>query len=300
MATLSQMKRGLTLRPTYDQILNSYLSGGPDIKKPDRRATFIRQSPQYQDLLKTDFIDLQKQQNDMLQSQRRDVMVKEQASRSGSDMKYVLASESSSMSSAEQQVESDLSAVSASSSSADYWWQMLDDQLDEMKDEEEQKRLRGKQLIKEHLKEVKEQHEYLGGVRDAFRAAQTTGTQDYSGTTGSKSLEKAIAKNQQSDRLRALPRGQSEPPPYIVEISKDPKNKGAVERKRLDLGLSPDPQTQAASSSSGATQIYSRYDEGNPETNVAPKGKPGRPKDPNSARQKALAKRGSSLFVEGL
>ena len=66
MATLTQMKRGLTLRPTYDQVLNSYLSGGPDIKKPDRGASFIRESPQYQDLLNADFIDLQKQQNDMV------------------------------------------------------------------------------------------------------------------------------------------------------------------------------------------------------------------------------------------
>jgi len=301
MATLSQMKRGLTLRPTYDQVLNSYLSGGPDIKKPDRRATFIRQSPQYQDLLKTDFIDLQKQQNDMLQSQRRDVMVKEQASRSGSDMKYVLASESSSMSSAEQAQSSDLSAISRHDTELKFEYESYDDFLSELEEDKDYKiKVRGKQLVKDHLKEVKEQHEYLGGVRDAFRAAQTTGTQDYSGTTGSKLLEKAIAKNQQSDRLRVLPRGQSEPPPYIAEISKDPKNKGAVERKRLDLGLSPDPQTQAASSSSGATQYYSLYDEGNPETNVAPKGSRGRPVNPNSARQKAMAKRGSSLFVEGL
>ena len=60
------MKRGLALSPTYDQVLNSYLSGGPDINKPNRVASFIRASPQYQDLQKNDFIDLQKQQNDML------------------------------------------------------------------------------------------------------------------------------------------------------------------------------------------------------------------------------------------
>ena len=78
MATLTQMKRGLSLRPTYDQVLNSYLSGGPDIKKPNRIASFIRASPQYQDLLKDDFIDLQKQQNDMLKSQRQEITIKEQ------------------------------------------------------------------------------------------------------------------------------------------------------------------------------------------------------------------------------
>ena len=64
------MKRGLSLNPTYDQVLNNYLSGGPYIKKPNRVASFIRASPQYQDLLKNDFIDLQKQQNDMLQKRQ--------------------------------------------------------------------------------------------------------------------------------------------------------------------------------------------------------------------------------------
>ena len=54
MATLSQMKKGLSLRPTYDQVLLAYLSG-THIEKPDRTARFIRESPQYQDLLKTDF-----------------------------------------------------------------------------------------------------------------------------------------------------------------------------------------------------------------------------------------------------
>ena len=90
MATLTQMKRGLSLRPTYDQVLNSYLSGGPDIKKPNRIASFIRASLQYQNILKDDFIDLQKQQNDMLKSQKRDVLLEEQASQSGSDMKSII------------------------------------------------------------------------------------------------------------------------------------------------------------------------------------------------------------------
>ena len=76
MATLKQIKKGLSLRPTYDEVLISYLSGGPDIKKPDRTASFIRESPQYQDLLKTDFLELQKQQNDMLQSQKKILYLK--------------------------------------------------------------------------------------------------------------------------------------------------------------------------------------------------------------------------------
>jgi len=293
---------GLSKRETYDEILGYLERGGGagiDVAFPNRQASFIRNSPQYQNILTLDFVDLQKQQENMLKQQKRDVIVKEQAS--DSSMKSVLASESSSMSSAEEAQASDLSALSRRDTELKFEYESYDDFLNELEEDKEYKiKVRGQQLVKDHLKEVKEQHEHLGGLRDAFRAAQTTGTQDYSGTTGSKLLEKAIAKNQQSDRLRVLPRGQSEPPPYIAEISKDPKNKGAVERKRLDLGLSPDPQTQAASSSSGATQYYSLYDEGNPETNVAPKGKSGRPVNPNSARQKAMAKRGSSLFVEGL
>ena len=68
MVTINEMKRGLALFPTYDQVLNSYLSGGPDIKKTNRVASFIRASPQYQDLLKNGVIDLQKQQNYMLKN----------------------------------------------------------------------------------------------------------------------------------------------------------------------------------------------------------------------------------------
>ena len=173
MATLKQMKRGLELRPTYDEVLNSYLSGGPDIKKPDRTASFIRESPQYQELLKTDFIDLQKQQNDILQTQRKHIVLKEQASQTGSDMKSVLASESSAVSEASQQVQSDLSAVSASSGKLDDWWQMLDDQLDDMKVEEEQK----KQDMAAKAKA--DMDAYVGNTKvlaDKFLAAKATGT----------------------------------------------------------------------------------------------------------------------------
>ena len=112
MATLKQIKRGLSLRPTYDEVLISYLSGGPDIKKPDRTASFIRESPQYQDLLKTDFLELQKQQNDMLQSEKKHIILKEMASQTNSDVKSVLASESPSESEATQQVQSDFNALS--------------------------------------------------------------------------------------------------------------------------------------------------------------------------------------------
>ena len=61
MATLKQMKNGLTLKPSYEQVLSSYLSGGPSISTPNRLAGKIRESLQYQDLLKINFIGLQEQ-----------------------------------------------------------------------------------------------------------------------------------------------------------------------------------------------------------------------------------------------
>ena len=125
MASIHQMKRGLSLRPTYDQVLDSYLSGGPDIKKPNRVASFIRESPHYQHLLKSDFIDVQKQQNDMLQTQRKHIVLKEQSSQSGSDVKSAIASQSPAESVSSQQVQSDLSAVSVQSGKAD---ELMDDE----------------------------------------------------------------------------------------------------------------------------------------------------------------------------
>ena len=66
--------------------------------------------------------------------------MKEQSS--GSDMKSVIASQSPSESVSSQQVQSELSAVSAHSGKADDWWQMLDDELDEMKADDEEKKQR--------------------------------------------------------------------------------------------------------------------------------------------------------------
>jgi hypothetical protein len=282
------MKRGLSLSPTYDQVLNSYLSGGPDIKKPNRVASFIRASPQYQDLLKTDFIDLQKQQNDMLKKDRTHLLMKEQSS--GSDMKSAIASQSPSESVASQHIESDLSAVSLQSGKADDWWQMMDDQLDEMTAEEEKK----KQLMA--AKGKAEMHTYVGNTRklaDKFLAAKTRGTEDYSGTTGDKQLEKNIAEGQQLDMLRMLPPGLKVYPRAIDELSDD---KAGIERHRQHLGL---PASSSSGpdvfniSSRGRSKSRVRSTSGtkgetdDPETNVA---KPrGRRPNPDSARQKKLA-----------
>ena len=307
MATLKQMKRGLELRPTYDEVLNSYLSGGPNIKKPDRTASFIRESPQYQDLLKTDFIDLQKQQNDMLQTQRKHIVLKEQASQTGSDMKSVLASESSAVSEASQQVQSDLSALSRQDTELQFMYESYDDFLKELEEDKEYKiKVKGKQLIKERLDEVTRQHEHLGGLRDSFIAAQATGTEDFTGATGSKLLEKSIAEGQRLDQLRVLPPGLPTLPQYIAELS---KNKEAIEGFRKSHGLF-DPQSQAAASSSSGPVQYeirtprvggrsksvpppstkgTKGETNDPETNVAKRR--GRPVNPDSARQKAMAKK---------
>jgi hypothetical protein len=289
------MKRGLSLSPTYDQVLNSYLSGGPDIKKPNRVASFIRASPQYQDLLKNDFIDLQKQQNDMLKKDRTHLLMKEQSSQSGSDMKSAIASQSPAVSEASQKVQSDLSAVSVQSGGSDDFMQLLGEWRDEMAAEDEAKKQRMA------VKGKADMDAYVGNTRklaDKFLAAKTRGTEDYSGTTGDKQLEKNIAEGQQLDMLRVLPPGLKVYPRAIDELSDD---KAAIERHRQHLGL-------PASSSSGpqmfnissprpdrfykakSRDLPATGETDNPETHVAKKGPAGRPVNPNSARQKKLAK----------
>ena len=166
--------------------------------------------------------------------------MKEQSSQAGSDMKSAIASQSPAVSEASQHIDSDLSAVSLQSGKADDWWQMMDDQLDEMTAEEEKKKQRMA------AKGKAEMHTYVGNTRklaDKFLAAKTRGTEDYSGTTGDKQLEKRIAEGQRLDVLRVLPPGLKVYPPYIDELSDD---KAAIERHRQHLGL------PAASSSATA------------------------------------------------
>ena len=87
-------------------------------------------------------------------------------------------------------------------------------------------------------------------LAESFAAAKATGTEPFQGTTGNKLQDKFIRDGQDLNLLRVVEG--NNPPPYISEISKD---KQAVERFRASHGLSPDPQTQAAaSSSSGPVQ----------------------------------------------
>ena len=91
---------------------------------------------------------------------------------------------------------------------------------------------------------------YVGNTKklaDQFLAAKTSGTQDYTGTTGDKQLEKRIAEGQRLNVLRVLPPGLKKYPSHITELSDD---KAAIERHRQHLGLS-----KAASSSSGPVKF---------------------------------------------
>ena len=164
--------------------------------------------------------------------------MKEQNSQSGSDMKSAIASQSPAESVASQHIQSDLSEVSYRSIIGDELMDEIEylDELQNKRDEEKKQRMAAKGKA--------EMDAYVGNTKklaDKFLAAKTRGTEDYSGTTGDKQLEKRIAEGQQLDVLRVLPPGLKVYPPYIDELSDD---KAAIERHRQHLGL-------PASSSSG-------------------------------------------------
>jgi hypothetical protein len=241
MAKTMVRYEGLQRRQTYDEILG-YLErgGGPgiDIAFPNRQASFIRNSPQYQNMLTLDFVDLQQQQENMLKQQKRDIIVKEQSSNSSSSMKSVLASETPSESAASQQVESDFTAISKHSDSQDLWNE-LDDELTEMRElakieKDNEMAARGKAGMVSYVDNVTT-------LSDALRAAQATGHEPFVGTTGDKFKDKHIRDGQGLNLLRVVEG--NNPPPYISEISKT--NPQAVEALRERHGLK-DPQSQAA------------------------------------------------------
>ena len=170
MATLKQMKRGLELKPTYDQVLASYLSGGPVIKQPDRTAQFIRESPEYQQLFKVDFIGLQKQQENILKEQKKTVLINEQVAQSNSDVKSVKASRGgSSMASAVSQIDDDLQSLKSYDVDLAFQYESADAYLRELEKDLTYKIVQqGGRLIKTNLDEINKQNEYLGGLGGAF------------------------------------------------------------------------------------------------------------------------------------
>ena len=235
----------------------------------------------------------------MLKQQKKNIIIKEQASESDSGMKSILASSSPNVSVASEQVQSDLSAISVADVSAEEEMTEMDYQKIEMEREEIAKR--GKAGMLARLDEVTKQHEHLGGLRDKFEGAKATGTQDYSGATSSKFLEKHVAEGQNLNQVRVLPASMKNKPQNIYELSKNPED---IAKAHEYFGLSPDPQTQAAvgaASSSGAVRSKSgarvrsastkgtKNETNNPETAVS-KGR-GRPVNPDSARQKTMAKK---------
>ena len=173
MATLKQMKRGLELRPTYEQVLQSYLSGGPVIKKPDRTATFIRESPEYQSLLKFNFVDLQKQQEDILKEQKKVILINEQIGASDFDMKSVRANTGSDFGSVVNQQLEDLENINSHDVSMRFEYDSVDAYLQELEEDKNYKvKLENyRRLSKAFIDDVNKQSEYLGGLGGAFGGA---------------------------------------------------------------------------------------------------------------------------------
>ena len=218
--------------------------------------------------------------------------MKEQNSQSGSDMKSAIASQSPAESVASQHIQSDLSEVSYRSIIGDELMDEIEylDELQHQRDEEKKQRMAAKGKA--------EMHTYISNTQvlaDKFLAAKTRGTEDYSGTTGDKQLEKRIAEGQQLDVLRVLPPGLKVHPPYIDELSDD---KATIEIHRQHLGLpaaSSSGPVQYDISSRGRSKSRTRATSGtkgetdDPETHVAKRRGP--KINPDSARQKAMAKK---------
>ena len=130
--------------------------------------------------------------------------MKEQNSQSGCDMKSAIASQSPSESVASQHIQSDLSEVSYRSIIGDELMDEIEylNELQDQRDEDKKQRMAAKGKA--------DMDAYVGNTKvlaDKFLAAKTRGTEDYSGTTGDKQLEKRIAEGQRFNVLRVLPPG---------------------------------------------------------------------------------------------
>ena len=192
------MYQGLHRRETYDEILGYLERGGGagvDIALPNRQASFIRSSPQYQNILTLDFVDLQNQQENLLKQQQRDIIVKAQSSNSSS-MKSVLSSSTPAKSVATEQLNSDFSSLDDADVSQQQHYDSMDDyhrDMDKAEDEKKQRMAeRGKKGMVAHVDAVTK-------LAESYAAAKATGTEDYTGATGSKFLEKIIAEGQRQD-----------------------------------------------------------------------------------------------------
>ncbi len=145
MAKYQVHYKGLEKRKTYDEVLGYLERGGGagiDIPLPNRIASFIRNSPQYQNLLTMDFIDLQKQQENILKEQKRNIILREQAT--NTDMKTELSRDHPETESL-QHSESDLSSVTGHYNMGEDYEEEMDVQFNEKAEEER------KQNKKQHL-----------------------------------------------------------------------------------------------------------------------------------------------------
>ena len=119
-------------------------------------------------------------------------------------MKSAIASQSPAESVASQHIQSDLSEVSAQSRKADELMDEIEylDEFEKQYNEEKRRDMAAKGKA--------DMDAYVGSTKvlaDNLFAAKTRGTEDYSGTTGDKQLEKRIAEGQRLDVLRVLPPG---------------------------------------------------------------------------------------------
>jgi hypothetical protein len=205
-------------------------------------------------------------------------MIREQVS--DSSMQSALSSESPSESAATQQLNSDFSSLGDADDIQHEHYDTMDDYFRDADEKEQEKTQRmaerGKAGMVDRIDAVTK-------LSEAFQASQATGFEPFVGTTGDKFKDTHIRDGQDLDLLRVV-EGKN-PPPYISELS---KNKEAVESFRASHGLF-DPQSQAAASSSSRSTKGTKDETNDPETSVA-KAR-GRPVDPNSARQKAMAKK---------
>ena len=160
---------GLIKRTDYDTVLNELLQGKPKIKYPDRTATFIRQSPEYHDSLKSDFIQLEKNQDNLLREKQRRLILESNAS--DISMKSAL-SEDVRASEAEQQAQANLNETMNRSERIFDIGDLMDSQIQQMEVDSENKRQQTNQMVSSHLSQISQQHNSLGGLpRPSFSEA---------------------------------------------------------------------------------------------------------------------------------
>ena len=76
----SENHDGLRRRPTYDEVIDYLENDQPKVKYPDRRATFLRNSPYMTQFDGDSWIDLEEQENNINKERLRQLEVKKNSS----------------------------------------------------------------------------------------------------------------------------------------------------------------------------------------------------------------------------